>query len=379
MGDVYKVYKYLEEKLRRTATIQEFRQTTDAFRHLFLVDPERNWYDEGMVDTTSYLCETYKISLYDLTSLTAYYGNKTDKPDFVVTYHDKQYGIDLHQILSEDVMHISYPGDEGDEYPFQYNGFVDAFMSALNVYANDQSTLDAISTSLLSVNVKLQFKDIIADKVVLDVGNGLNGPKTFEALLFRNDPDMYKYLISLRGNDETLIVMIRSLIKALEGYVNTSLQGLEFAAIGKEHHFSILKEVISYFKSYMVEFSKEEFIYIFDGLVDQGGNSNMLKLFDTIVSTRIRRIPKDSLTLHDAGQFIETHHKADTGLTAMYDEMIVHRRAAYKKIKQLGFDIIFDNGKYITKYPTDVLSDDDKLEYSIYENNGEKQIRIYLK
>ena len=116
-----------------------------------------------------------------------------------------------------------------------------------------------------------------------------------------------------------------------------------------------------------------------DGLFDEGGNSNMLKLFDEIVHTKIRGIIKESLTLHDASHITNNGKIADYGLRALHDEVIVRRRAAYKKIKELGFPIIFDTGEYVTKFPIHVPYDDDKLIFSIYEtDDGETQIRIYL-
>ena len=379
MGDVKKIYDFLTKKLQNCVNIHQFRVVTDAFRMLFLVDPQRNWYDEGMIDVNQYLCDTYGISYYELTSLQTFFYNhseRTHEPDLTVTYQDKTYPIYLYQILGNDVLHLEITpiDEEVSETPFQDNRFVEAFMSALGEYKSED-----IDASGLSVNVRSRYKSIIADKVVLDVGNGVNGPRTFEALLFRNDPDMYKYLVTFRDNKETIVLIMRSLVRALESYTNSELYGLRFNALGQEEHFKILKEVIGYFKSYMVEYAKDEFRYVMDGLFDQGGNSNMLNLFDEITSGITRMIPKDSLTLHDASHALNKYKFGDNGLRTMYDEMQVHRRVAYKKIKQLGYDIIFDTGTHITKFPMNVPDDDDKIEFSIYDVDGTKQVRIYLK
>lgn len=380
MGDIKKLYNYLEKKLQECTTIHQFRQVVDIFSQLFLVDPQRDWYNEGMIDVDAYLCDTYNISLYELTQLKTFFTDKyeQDPPDLVVDYNNKQYPIYLHQVMNSDVLHLTIipvGGTSQDgEFPFTDSQFVDAFMSEFSTY-----TSEALEKSAISINVRSRYKDIIEDKVVLDVGNGVNGPRTLEALLFRNDPDMYRHLISLRGNNENMILIMRSLVKSLENYTNAALPGLEFTAIGQQEYFRILKEVIGYFKSYMVEYAKDEFIYVFDGLFDYGGNSNMLNLFDEITSGTIRMIPKDSLTLHDASHAVNHYKMANSGLMGMYDEMQVHRRAAYKKIKQLGYDIIFDTGTRITKFPMNVPDDDDKIEFSIYDNDGTKQVRIYLR
>jgi hypothetical protein len=382
MGDVKKIYNYLEKKLQQCTTIHQFRQVVEVFSRLFLVDPQRNWYDDGMIDVDAYLCDTYGISLYELTQLKTFKEFQTNyenhDPDMIVQYNDKQYPIYMYRIMNEDVMHmniIPLAGTSADEEtPFMDTRFVDAFMSEFDTYKSE-----ALENSAMSINVRSRYKSIIEDKVVLDVGNGANGPRTLEALLFRNDPDMYRHLVSLRGNNENLILIMRSLVKSLENYTNAALPGLEFSAIGQDEYFRILKEVIGYFKSYMVEYAKDEFIYVFDGLFDYGGNSNMLNLFDEITAGTIRMIPKDSLTLHDASHAINRHKMGDAGLTSMYDEMQVHHRAAYKKIKQLGYDIIFDTGTHVTQFPLNVPDDEDKIEFSIYETDNGKQVRIYLK
>lgn len=386
MGDVKKVYHYLETKLFEAKTIHEFRQVSDAFNHIFLVDPQRDWYDEGVVDVDEYLCETYSISMYELSTLKSFFGEqKSPGPELIIQYNDKNYLIDLYDVLNTDVLNLDVnyftetteQGDpiiSGHEQIFNDSGFVVEFQAEMNHYKSK-----GLEESNISINIQKSYQSIIKDKVVLDVGNGLNGPKTFEALLFRNDPDMYKYLISLHGNGESLLLIIRSIVKALETYVNSPLQGLEFASIEEDDYFSILKEVISYFKSYMVEFTKDEFAYIFDGLFDNGGNSNMLNLYDEISHVTLRMIPKDSLTLHDGSWALNKNKATDYGLQSLYDEMQVHRRVAYKKIKQMGYEIVFDVGDHVTKFPERLPDDEDKVEFSLYEKDDTYQVRIYLK
>ena len=155
------------------------------------------------------------------------------------------------------------------------------------------------------------------------------------------------------------------------------MTGLEFKALGEENYFKILKEVIGYFKSYMVEYTKDEFVYIFDGLFDHGGNSNMLNMYDEIVHGRIRMIPKDALPLHDASCALRGYGLEDIGLRSMYDEMQTHHRTTFGNVKSMGYDIIFDTGKYLTKFPDTLPNDDDKIEFSIYEKNNTKQIHVY--
>lgn len=110
----------------------------------------------------------------------------------------------------------------------------------------------------------------------------------------------------------------------------------------------------------------------------------MLRLYDELTRANIHMIVKDSATLHDASHALVTEHYAETGLQAMHDEMLVHYRVAYKKIKQIGYPILFDDGKSIVETAPRVIDDEEKLVFSIYENpralnpNLRKQIIIVL-
>lgn len=363
MSSVKHLYDYLEIKLRNTKTIHEFRQVTDAFNHLFLVNPERpEWYDEGEINVDEFLMGTYHVSMYELSSLKSTFTPEpgTNKNTSVyVTWNGLTYDVSIYDVMNEDVYDLSING----VYPFRDTNFMNEFKSAIRSYRPNW-----FATTSLTANVKALYQDIIIDKVLLDTGNNTSGPKSFEALLFRNDPSLYRYIISLKGNGNNILLVIRAIVKALEQYTQSSLQGLEFTAIGEDNYFNILKEVIGYFKSYMVEYSKDEFVYIFDGLFDQGGNSNMLRLYDENTNVQIQMIPRDSLTLHDASCANVEERISDKGLTNMYDEMIVQRRAAYINVVNLGYPIVYDDGTKITQYPDQKPDDNDRVVFSIYEN-----------
>jgi hypothetical protein len=73
MTEVKSIYKYLETKLVEAKTIQQFRVVTDAYNHLFLVDPLRRW-DQGTSDNTDDLIiDEYGLSENEWASLCTYY------------------------------------------------------------------------------------------------------------------------------------------------------------------------------------------------------------------------------------------------------------------------------------------------------------------
>lgn len=369
MTNVRLIYKYLEDKLRSTRTIHQFRQVTETYKALFLVDPIRQWHDNSDVNTDELLCEKYNITSVELESFKTFFkapGSYTVdgepvEPDFTITYNKKQYDIYLYDILNSNVYDMEFDG----EYLFRNHTFVQIFNAKVNNMTKAQNL--EIQRSMLSQTIKDNYKRIIIDKVNIDLGSSKYGPTSFENLLMIENPSLYEYLVESRedGNDN-IILLMRSIIKALETYANASLSALECKALGIEQYFYILKEVITYFKSYMVEFTQDEFTYIFDGIFDNGGNSNMLKLFDEIVSGEIDVTPVDSISLFDV-----SHGEITTNLDDelnMYDDVLFRVKATYKDFVETGYEIWYDDGKRITQTPFKI-DDNTELVANIVSSN----------
>lgn len=351
MHDVKNIYTYLETKLRESRTIREFRQVTEVFENLFLVEPERDWYDNTSFNVDAALMDEYNLTSSELASLKTFF-RITEEPDLIVRYKNINYPIMLYTVLNEDARTIQI----NKTYPFQDDGFVTAFSNEMSQYKSN--TLEA---SALSNNIKSNYQNIIIDKVILDTGNSDDGPRTFESLLFRTNPSLYRYLMNLKSDGEAVLFLLRSIVKALENYTNSKLQGLEFTAEGVSEYIQILKEIITYFKSYMVEFTKDEFVYIFDGLFDQGGHSNMLRLYDEIAHTEMTTTPVESLTLYDAGYHQHEIKMEDDNTQLIHDEATFRMHATYQTYKSMGYEILYDDGKRISKTPIDDLEDTTEL------------------
>ena len=343
MTDVKLLYKYLETKLRESNTIYQFRQVTETFKHLFLVDPYRKWYDDRIFDTDTIICDKYNITLNELSGLKTVFIDQA--ADITITYNNIQYPISLYQVLNTDVPSIKI----NDIYPFTIPEFVTLFKLELKTYESERIR----STSNISNNIKNNgvYKDIISDKVDLDISSTEFGPKTFEGLLLRINPSLSKAISDIKNKPDSLLLLIRSIIKALEEYTNSQLFALEFKAIGVDNYFKILKEVISYFKSYMVEFTKDEFVYILGGIFDNGGSSDMLKLFDEVSNVDIDILPTDSLTMFDISNAESYKKFEDGGLTTLFDESIIRVEGTYQSMLDSGYDIWYDDGTKITHTP----------------------------
>ena len=364
MKDARNVYDYLEDKLLKSKTIHEFRQVTDAFNHLFLVDPIRdNWVDEDTKNTINALLEMYNITYYEYTSLVSLCTN--DDISIKFTFNDKEYMIKLGKLLEDNAVNYEYDGD----YPFTDAEFVEKFTEEILKF---RST-DIISSNL-STAIKLQYQNIISDKVLLDVGSSSAGPRTFESLLYKHNTKLYRKLIKMKTDGSNLIMLMRSIVKALEEYSTSDLSALTFSAIGETEYINILKEIIGYFKSYMVEYTKEEFVMVMDGLFDNGGNSNMLRLYDEIANRELGMVVEDSLTLFDV-----SNSELSQGVkeeSTMYDDAIIRAVGKYSYIKTLGYDIWFDDGNRITKNKPASLTDDSEITVNLTPSENTYKIII---
>jgi hypothetical protein len=118
----------------------------------------------------------------------------------------------------------------------------------------------------------------------------------------------------------------------------------------------------------MVEFTKSEFQYLFGGLFDHGGNSNMLLLFDEINHITLRMIPRDALHLYDVSCAKARVIVKDDISNFLYDEALFRVKTTYGNLKQLGFEIWFDHEEYIYMTPFDGLTDDKKMIAEIHED-----------
>ena len=349
MYQIKNIYTYLRDKLLGCKTIHQFRQTTDVYSHVFLVDPVRKWYSDLPYDVDAIICEEYDIDQNDLSAYKLFFTQGHDDMD--VEYNGQRFPISFFDILnfntSElEILHIK---------PFNDEGFVVAFNKELDKY----KSTDVEKATELTETIKVHYKDIIKSKITLDTGNTENGPKTFDALLYRTNPVLYSRLVSMKSDNNATSMLIRSIVKSLESYTNHALTGLQFKTIGLDDYFKSLKEVISYFKSYMVEYTMDEFVYLFGGIFDNGGNSDMLKLFDQIEHARVRMIPKDSLTMFDVSKWKKHLKMADDNTDLLYDDALFRLRGTYSKLKDSGYEIWFDDGEWITTTPFPNISDDD--------------------
>lgn len=397
MVDIRNVYDYLAEKIRTARTIHDYRQATEAYNTLFLVDPVRDWYDADNRKTEEIICDRFKISQYDYEQLQSFFNIPTEKvhddingglkypdPDLVVRYQNKKYPIYLWDVMNNNIVDVFVKPkrqiDDHDvelpgEYIFKDPSFVSEFRSMMRFCYEDEPPIETtegtsiienkerMSSSLLNQIIKDNYVEIIIDKTNIDIGNNpAYGPTTFEYLLMMENTSLYDYILEQKDNNPNeIITMMRTIIQALEIYTNSSLSALTCSALGIEKYISILKEVISYFKSYMVEFTRDEFRYIFGEILDNGGNGDMLKLIDEMPYGSIEISPNDSMALFDVSHADVYFGMADDNIGHMYDEALFRMEGLYSHIKQTGYQLWYDDGKRITMNPSFPIDDNEEV------------------
>lgn len=374
MKDVRLIYEYIREKVRSAVTIHDFRQATETYNTLFLVDPIRDWYTQTEINPVDVLTERYGVTESELDTLNTFFTvpgtlDEYEQPlpcDLTIYYEGRDYKIYLYDVLNRDCYNYGFTFDDGTpdhhvyvtEYPFRKSEFVALFDEAIRAYVNP-----SIQTSNLSKTIKDNYKNIIIDKVNIDLSNSAYGPTTFENLLMMENTSLYDYIVRQRTeNPDEIITMMRSIISSLETYTNSSLAALACSALGSDRYISILKEVITYFKSYMVEFTRDEFKYIFGGILDNGGNSDMLNLIDEMNHGSIEISPNDSLALFDVSHADTFFGMADDNVGFIYDEALFRVAGEYQLFKQQSeFELWYDDGKRITLNPTYTINDNDEV------------------
>ena len=368
MYDIRDIYKYLIDKLFNAMTIHEFRQVEKAYNKLFLVSPLRKkWLDTMSIDSEEIIISNYGFSKEEYASF-KYFLYSEDDTVIEVPYHGLTRRIDPFKLLDQDVKTLNYPFDQED--------FVEAFFEVMKTWTD--TTIS--NNELLNQTFRTEYREIISNKVELDLSNTEYGPRTYEALMLRTNQTLYRGLMEMKQTPEKVVTTIRSIVRALESYTASDLAALQMQSLGITQYIEILKEVITYFKSYMVEFTKEEFTYIFGGPFDRGGNSDMLHLYDEISRIKFHVIPRDVLKLHDVSHMTLHRGMVENRDRLIYDDALFRIKTTYEKLRSLGYKMWFDDGNMITELKNNVLADTDIVVGTfVYDKNTSSYMIIIPK
>lgn len=344
MYEIRDLYKYLMSRLFEAKTIHEFRQVDEAYNKLFLVDSLRTKWFDGVDETSvDIIINNYGFSKEEFDGF-VYFLHENDNTTIDVEYDGQKYSTTAYKLLSTDAKRIG-------RFPLKDEAFLQEFLKELSTWTDNVIA----SADFLNQTFCTQYRDIIRDKVLLDLSDTEYGPATFDALLLRTNPLLHKNITAMKSNPESIVIAIRSIVRALETYTSSELTALLMQSLGASEYINILKEVITYFKSYMVEFTKEEFTYIFGGPFDQGGNSDMLHLYDEIAHIKFHMLPHDVLKLHDVSHMTLKYGMVENRDRFLYDDALFRVKTTYQNLVNKGYDIWYDDGESISEMPYHVI------------------------
>jgi hypothetical protein len=129
------------------------------------------------------------------------------------------------------------------------------------------------------------FKEILIDKVIMDILGLAVPPKTYLEYLERKNETLYNLLVAdnrFNLNKQAWLEDVMKVVLVLETELNMHMKYFEQSVVGSELFFKPLITLIKHFKSTFVDFAKTGLKYDLGDKVDSGGNSNMFKLFDEI-------------------------------------------------------------------------------------------------
>lgn len=129
------------------------------------------------------------------------------------------------------------------------------------------------------------YKEILKEKLLMDIQGLAVPPKTYVEYLYRKNPKLYNLLVGgdrFNLDKESWLDDVMRIVMAVETELNLHMKYFEQSVVGSELFFKPLITLIKHFKSTYVNFAKTGLKYMFADKIDTGGNSNMFKLYDEV-------------------------------------------------------------------------------------------------
>lgn len=197
------------------------------------------------------------------------------------------------------------------------------------------------------------FKNILKEKLLMDMQGLAVPPKTYLEYLHRKNNKLYNLLTKdnrFERDKESWLNDILSIILAVETELSIHMKYLEQSVVGPDLFFKPLITLINRFKSTMINLSKVSMRHVFGDKADAGGNSNMFKLFDEIGFTiRFTMFAKKG---HDASfGLYDTEHCAKHSIvlkdrSEMFKRTIGYGFAAETRTTKMGSISMSDEVKF---------------------------------
>lgn len=423
---MYPMREWLEDKIARTDTREEYVEYEAVYRALYSYDITRNRILDSFELPMETIRKKYELTSSAIEALKYFYPHTssgavtvndfnestnntkyhypflslTNPVDWylhvVIEENGKQYDrgyLYLWDILnSDDVRTIR--NDKGDfifmDYEDEETGWtlnskvVEQVLYLIDHLEDDdlngayfQIYTEKSDGSYYEANEKLPatvrtsvFKSILSDKVSMDTAGLAQQPSTYFEFLQRKNSSLYDILTKddrFNKNKDAWLNDIMNIVTSVESELSLHLKYIEESTVGKDLFFKPLITLIKHFKSLLVDIVKTDVKYVFDSKMDIAGTSNMMKLFDdlklTIHFTTVANSGYDAaFGLYDA--IHSTNHKLTLKDRAMIIESLIGEGFAAELHKtKMGSMRMSDEAKfYLNGKPID--SDEGSMWYS---------------
>lgn len=320
------LHKWLERQIAMTDTREQFIEYESIYRALFSYDVTRNRLIDDYQKPMEILMERCSLSDDDMdlfrhfyphdidgraitrSELTSSINNTRYSYPFLSDDHQVDWYIDLddrgivyfYDILnSNDCRELSngagrvFMDWDGNDWVLNDAVMMQAF-DAIDSLDDRQLASAALpitedgfasGTKLSDVIRNGSYKNILREKLSLDLAGYSNPPDSYFECLYRENFSLYSILLDgdrFHTNREKWDSDLTAILTAMEKEVGMQLKYLEYSAVGKEMYFRPLIALINHFKSISVRIADTGLKLIFDSKFDPGGTSNMMKLFDSV-------------------------------------------------------------------------------------------------
>lgn len=341
---MYPMREWLEQKISNASSRKEFIEYESIYRALFTYDATRNSFLSDFEPPIEIIRKKYNLSEDDMEAYKHFYPRTLSgeaitvkqynasvnesryKHPFLDRLHpvdwyihivlDTPYGDDdrgyvyLHDILnSKDLRELTNPDGtrvfmdwEDGEIGWQINNrAVQEALSLIDKF--DEKALHSVyfqvdtpvlnsggkvfkEGELLPANIRSGiYREILKEKISMDMKGLSVPPKTFVEYLYRKNPKLSDLLLKddrFTYDKEAWLNDVMRVVLAVETNLNIHMKYLEQSVVGSDLFFKPLITLINHFKSTFVNFAKTGLKYMFADKIDAGGNSNMFKIFDEV-------------------------------------------------------------------------------------------------
>lgn len=405
--------RWLEHKIVTTTNREEYIEYEAVYKSLFTYDANRNKVLDNFTMPIDIITKKYNISNDDMIALQHFYPRNIDGTTVTVDdynsshnasrYHypflsisdrvnwfihitiDTTNGTDdrgylyFNDILNcDDVKTLTNPNgtrifmdyEDGEEGWVVNKKAVEKALDLIDALPDDglKGAYFQVYTPVLksngkcfNANEKLPgtlriggiYKNILKDKIQMDINGLCTEPKTYAEILYRNNESMYNVIVgnnTFVTNKELWMNNVTAIITSLEKELDLQMKYYEESVVGKDLFFKPLITLIKRFKSMLVDIAHTDLKYVFDDKVDAGGNSNMFKLFDEVPSSVHRIIIAGSDYESDLGFYDAIHstkrHIIINDRSELYSQDVQKGFLSQHREKRMGSIGMYDTVKF---------------------------------